>query len=480
MIEITQTPRSPFDQAYGPNPITIGGIPTDPTTGIATAEKYVCQIWVNDTLVADLRQSPNENGVAIFDIQNVLQTFISPSRENIDSLGVSGAQLSNSAPESVAYVVRASYEQTGVVPPYPGEAGEWDETPILLDFGGAKEYFDVPYNPAAFIPSVAGTTCSYIVVSAQPFTERVPGRRAVDIALAGEGIPPFLATKTVRVIEQNVTVDDMTTHSFYNRPSVKTVSGPLTSIEAFVFYQYNGTTLISTTIVPNIQSNGGGPNLAVGDGANPTYPYAAITVATGPRNFEQFVNPLDIDPGTTHYYVVAQPWISGFCSIQKAAANIANETLFNPIRFNIVFPTCNDFPEYQFSWLNKYGFRDYYSFNKRKDRSITTNRNTYLKEAADYASTSYDVNVYNRGKTTYSQSLEENFTAFTDYISDADALFLEGLFTSADVRVRFDDTTWVPITITGTAYTEKTVRKDRLFQYDIKFRRAHNLKSQRG
>ena len=143
-------------------------------------------------------------------------------------------------------------------------------------------------------------------------------------------------------------------------------------------------------------------------------------------------------------------------------------------------------PEYQFSWLNEYGFRDYYSFRKRKDRGVKINRNEYLREAANYNANSYDVNIYDRGTTVFSQTLPEDFSAFTGFISDADALYLEGLFISADVKVRFNDAPgaeqyqWVPVSLLSTAYEEKTVRKNKLFQYDIKFKLAHNIKSQRG
>ena len=94
------------------------------------------------------------------------------------------------------------------------------------------------------------------------------------------------------------------------------------------------------------------------------------------------------------------------------------------------------------------------------------------------------VNIYDRGTTVFSQTLPEEFSAFTGFISDADALYLEGLFISADVKVRFNDsdtpTKWVPVSLMSTDYVEKTVRKDKLFQYDIKFKLAHNIKSQRG
>ena len=478
MIVFQQQPSIPFDQAYGPNPVTVAGMPVDPVTGIPQADKYVLQVVVNGAIIADIRQSPNRSGVAIFDIQNTLQNFVSPSKDNIEELGYFGNELSNSAFESVSYVLRASTETAGVVPPYSPLSTDWATSDILLDFGGKKEYFEVPYNTGPYIPALATSpvaNCTTVFRSAKPFSERLTGRRAFDIASAGEGIPAFISGNTVKVIEQNVTVDDMTTTSFYNGVSG---TGPLLAqgIEAFVFYQYNGSTLLSTNVVNNTQVSGGGPQTAPAQGVTPIYPFVGITAATGPKNFQDFDGSL-----VTHYYVIAQPY--GTCG---NFANISDATMFNPMRFNIVDENCSDFPEYQFSWLNKYGFRDYYSFNKRKDRNVAINRNTYLQEAADYSSSSYNVNVYNRGTTVFSQALQENFTAFTDFISDEDALFLESLFTSPDVKVRFNDKSgaaqyeWVPVSLLSTSYMEKTNRKDKLFQYDIKFKRAHNLKSQRG
>jgi len=93
---------------------------------------------------------------------------------------------------------------------------------------------------------------------------------------------------------------------------------------------------------------------------------------------------------------------------------------------------------------------------------------------------------FERIKARQREEDPQTFEAFTDYISDADALFLEGLFKSADVKVRFNDAPgaaqyeWVPVSLLTSSYEEKTYRKDRLFQYNIRFKRAHNLKSQRG
>ena len=467
-VSLLQRPNRPFDQAYGPNPVTLTGIPTNPTTGVIDADKYILQIYRGGEKIADLRQTPNAEGNAIFDVQNVLQNYVAPSPNGIEAIGSFGTpQLNNTALESVAYNFAYGYEKNGV------DFVQGSMEPFL-DFGGTKAYYEVPYDSEPYIPlQVQPTTnCTSVSSQAQPFTDMPTYRLASTIT---DGKPGWL-TDGMRVYDHYVTRDDMTTISYYNEPGG---SGPASakSIGAFVFWQYNGNTLISGSpnAVYNIPSNGGGP----GTGIIPVYPNKAITCGTGPKNFGDFV-----DGVTTHYYVATAPYTGNSCP--STITGLADASLHYVHRFNIVEPGCNDFPEYQFSWLNSFGFRDYYTFKKRKDRSVNIGRNQYLREAADYNGTTYDVNIYDRGTTVYSQALEETFTAFTDYLTDSEALFLEGLFTSADVKVRFNDAPgveqyqWVPVALLSSTWTEKTYRKDRLFQYDIKFKIAHNLKSQRG
>ena len=472
-VTLTQSPNIPFDQAYGPNAVTLSGIPVDPVTGVITADKYVLRIYRNGTLIADLRQSPNGQALAIFDIQNTLQNFVSPSPNDIEQTGLFGSDLQNSANESTPYGFSYGYEVNGVV--------TIDQTTpeSFLDFGGTKPYYAVPYSAAAYIPILyTNVGCTAILKKGDVFTKLPTFRLGSEIT---DGKPPWL-TGTTRVYEHYVTIDDMTTLSYYNGVGG---TGPnlATGIEAFTFWQYNNVTepatLVSVDTIYNNQGNGGGPNSSTGQGTTITYPYKAITVGSGPYNFTDF------DAGTTtHYYVATNAWTPGTCV--GTTQYLTDDSMHDVHRFNIIDPKCNDFPDYQFSWLNSYGFRDYYSFSKRKDRSVAINRNTYLREPANYNGTSYDVNVYDRGTTVYSQALVEKFAAFTDYISDADAKYLEGLFISADVKVRFNDAEgvlqhqFVPVSLLSTTYTEKTYRKDRLFQYNIEFKIAHNIKSQRG
>jgi len=450
-VTLTQSPTQKFDLTYGPNPVTL--------TGIGGADKYVLQIVRNGTIIADVRQTPNTQGYAIFDIQNVLQTQVGPSKPNIEQTGFIGTELSNAQRESLNYAIWVGTETAGTVVIDNQYPSDW------VSFGGTKQYYEVPFSPGLYIPIVSQSgTLPVVVQQGQPFTDRVKWVYASEIT---DGKPTWLLDN-MKVYLWDVTPQDMTTITYYNGVNGNPPA-MVRGLGGFRWTLYNNNILLDTVEYQNIQSMGGGPNIAIADGTTISYPYNAISVGTGPKNFQDF------DPSATHYYVSAGAYDPA------STLGVGTDPMFYVHRFNIVDPACNDYEHYQFSWLNSYGFRDYYTFNKKKTRSVNITRNEFLKEDADYSASQYDVNTYDRGTTVYSQTLKEVYTAFTDYISDADASFLEGLYISADVKVRMGASTdWWPISLISSNYTEKTSRQDKLFQYEITFKQANNLKSQRG
>jgi len=69
-------------------------------------------------------------------------------------------------------------------------------------------------------------------------------------------------------------------------------------------------------------------------------------------------------------------------------------------------------------------------------------------------------------------------------MNDKEADLLESMFKSPSVMVRHSTgeyaNQWIPINLISSSYTQKTYRKDRLFQYTVNYKLASNIKSQRG
>ena len=481
---LIQAPTTPFDMAYGANTITLDGI--QPTQG-----KYALQITiVGQALpIADIRQSPNRFNRAIFDIQNILQTQIQPTIDNVDGLHYSATfaaqntrmQIANG--ELVQYQIAFTTETNGSI-----DDPFFTSPTIYTTIGGSKEYWQQPYTEGAeFIPIIDGTAagCTDIDKTARPLSDNVwtiaDTETGDDFLTANGG---YSSPGGIDV--QNVYAGDQNTKSFWQ--NVERQAGPYPAnsaaqgIEGFWVLQVGAAgTIFNTAFLTNIQGNGGGPNTNIGQGLIPSGNFNVITLATGPNNF-----PIGtLSSSCTHYYIVPVLYTPLTCvTDEQSQLPVMGVSAWRTQRYNVLPIPCNDYDHIQFAWMNSEGYRDQFTFTKRNEKKINTTRNNFLKESADYNGLTYDVNKQARGFTTYSQQIREVWEATSGYMNDQEAALIESMFKSPSVNVRFSvgeyANEWVPINLISSSYTEKTYRKDRLFQYTVNYKLANNIQSQRG
>lgn len=472
-ITITQTPHSPFDMAYGANPITLSNISNN-------ADKYALRIYVvgQTEPIADIRQTPNRVGRAIFDIQNILQSQVGPMVNNIDSLHYSptfaaqNTRLALAGPSLVEYQIATAEETGGIV-------GTFTTDPrVFTAIAGSKQYFQVPMDTDPYQVDASGDD------SANPctFIDRYAMALSDNQYTIADDITGLYFSSPSGVDVHNVYRNDQCTKTFYSLvdrtgglPAPLEVRG----IEGFWVLQYDGTSQNASVVsfVPNIQANGGGPNVALAQGNQVSGVFQTITIATGPAN-----SVITIQPATKYYYIL--PVLYGCPEDGQQQIAVMNTAAWRAQKYIINEEPCNDFPHVQFAWQNSFGYRDQFTFTKRVNHMTKTQNNNYLKGAADYNSTGYDVDIQDRGYTTFSQKIQNEFEVTSGYMSDKEAELLKHLYQSAEVKVRFSQgpyqNQWVPVIINSLAYTEKTNRKDNLFQYTVKFTLASNQKAMRG
>jgi hypothetical protein len=216
-VTVTQTPTTPFDMAYGANTITLNGI-------TPSQEKYALQIFIVGQAIpiADIRQSPNRQARAIFDIQNILQTQVQPTISNIDSLHYSEGfvyqntrmQIANG--ELVQYQIAYTTETNGQLD------SPFVTSPVVYTtLGGSKEYWQVPYTEGnEFIVTASGDdsnpACTVIDSPARPLSDNtwtIADTETGDTLLTVNGGYPSPGGIDV----QNVYIDDQCTKSFWQR-----------------------------------------------------------------------------------------------------------------------------------------------------------------------------------------------------------------------------------------------------------------------
>jgi hypothetical protein len=475
-ITIQQAPTSPFDMAYGANPITLTGI-------TPSEDKYALRIYIlgNPNPIADIRQSPNRQARAIFDIQNILQAYVSPTKNNIDALGVSGNGLQIANGELIEYQIGYTTETNGSL-----DADFVISPTVYTTIAGAKEYWQVPFTASQYQASIQSTIdgCTILNPSAKPLQASALSDNEwtiQDSQTGDEFLNDGWASPT-GIDVHNVYEDDQCTKSFFQPTNRGGANPPVFNaqgIEAFIIAEYDANgNMSSERQINNIINNGGGPNTTPGQGLVSTGNFKVVTIGTGPANLPGF----DLLPSTTHYYVM--PMVYSPTTSECGGGGLLYTPAWKAQRYNLIQEPCNDYDHIQFAWLNSLGYRDQFTFTKKNEKRINTERNNFLQEVADYNSTSYSVDKQSRGFTTYSQNIKEVWEATSGYMNDDEAKLLESMFKSPSVMVRQSTgeyaNQWIPINLISSSYTQKTYRKDRLFQYTVNYKLASNIKSQRG
>jgi hypothetical protein len=270
-------------------------------------------------------------------------------------------------------------------------------------------------------------------------------------------------------------------------------------IAAWVTSYNSAGTQIDEALIYNTTVLGGGPDTTPAQNLPVIDPYWMITFPCGPAG-SQVATQLAPLSAAAYYWVTFHTLTDSTCgtggliwntttsqfqaettqwNFTSGFTGIADTPLFTPLLVKITDGECNDFEPIQLSWENSFGFRDYYTFAKRHDRQVDIKRNEYMQESIDYNASSVNVLAGGRGYRTFSQTLTDKYTVRTNWLTDEEAAYLENLFISPDVRANLGDG-FIAVTLLNTSYVEKTIRKDKMFQYEITFKTAYNIKSQRG
>ena len=444
----TQQPPD-VDLAFGPV------IATTRNTFPLGTPGLVIKRFTDDSVVASLRQQVNAVGYTHFDISKILQSEL-----NINPTLETTAKLSGVPNESFEYYLQAGYYDDN-------EDFQFDATSAYKSvFYGRKSFTEVLYNSNAYRPNFTNDGTNNIIDTfGIPLTNRdynvIPSESL-------SGAVPDVITGSVCIMER-MPEDSMTItwmNNFRGTP-LSTMNG----INGFTAYFYDDSnTQISSVTTLNTTPQGGGPNALFDDVEVLRAQFEMISHQVG-VSYSAFDN-----DNFAYFYVC--PW-----AYQKDPDTSSTDRVYawQPVRINIDRGECNDFSPIQVSWVNEFGVKDYFSFQKRNDKNISVNRKEYNKEFSDWSEVSYNPAQTDRGRTTFATTIEETHTANTRYLTDAESTYLKNLYISPEVKVRFDgDTDFTPVVLTDTQYTERTFRKDKLFQHTINFKLANQQQIQNG
>ena len=167
-------------------------------------------------------------------------------------------------------------------------------------------------------------------------------------------------------------------------------------------------------------------------------------------------------------------------------------------RFDILCPNLKQYKPIRLTWLNQFGTWDYYTFNQKSVRSISTKSTTYQQLGGTWNSTTYKPYGYKGGTKSFRVNASEKIRMNTDYITEEHSDWFEELVNSPEIYMLKD---WelprivsstaaptaerkvlnqevTPVRLTTTNFTKKTVANDKLIQYTFEVEKSRNLRTQ--
>lgn len=145
--------------------------------------------------------------------------------------------------------------------------------------------------------------------------------------------------------------------------------------------------------------------------------------------------------------------------------NVTSDVWSYKIPDNYDGNTCTKYDEIRVHFLNKWGGFDSFTFNKVSRTNEEIERKQYKKI---YGSTSgrWLTNTFDRGITNYNTSIKDTMTLNSDWITEAEAAWLEELVASPEVYWDNNDELWA-INITNTSYEKRKTVNDKIFNLTV-------------
>jgi hypothetical protein len=234
------------------------------------------------------------------------------------------------------------------------------------------------------------------------------------------------------------------------------------------YYDSSNATVGSLNSFTNSLTNGGAEPSSGGEVAKVTH--MLIYFGVGPKNLERQSLTTAARPSNNSGWAYYKVYLALADGTQKSA----------PYYFVNQDESCKGFAVRRLGWRNSLGCYDYFNFKQKSTQTLDVTRNNYETMIGEFSSDMYSYTNSDRGKNTSNTTAVLKETINTDWISEADAVLLEGLLMSTNVNIIETTGTngsryTVPVMVTDSSFVKKTVANDKLIQYTINIEYANPI-----
>ena len=434
--------------------------------------KYIAEVHVSnssinlsntDALIGTFKTTPNNAGVGIFDFRPVIETFVKPDNEasstaNSTYKGIPASitpfpihlideySLSDNSIKYFAIQFKIEYAETAdgaIIPPSDPSNNNADNSDEYTMFNGVLLYDNV------LTKSLFGNDYGY----------------NLDEFYLDDTNAKFLSNAPAT---QYARLEDYGTFPFLN--FLPTSSDDLDWMTV-TYYNAAGGGLGSDNVLN--QTSTGGVN-----GTSPNFGNSETKInyfGGFPANLQNW--------SATFAAAVANVTPLAYYTVQ--AKNPASSQIYT---INIICEDTKGYEAIRLTWLNQWGTWDYYTFNMKSTRSVTTNRVSYTQLGGTWNESTFRISDYKGGKKNFRVNSTEKITLNTDFVSEAEAVWFEELINSNEVYIvngfSTDTSNTItrkyiePVVLTTSSYIKKTIANDRLMQYTIEIEKSKMKRTQ--
>ncbi len=225
------------------------------------------------------------------------------------------------------------------------------------------------------------------------------------------------------------------------------------------------------------ESDAGGSLLATGV---VTSPYATATTDFNTHFWRLPIGPYDITNIDASLMTGSTPTtvLNGAKSYVIRMLNTSSAQVSEAVTFN-VDQQCSKYEPVRLHWLNKLGGIDSLNCNLKSINKTDVKRESYHQQHHTFTGFTYDYTKASRGQVDYDIKMTEELKVNTDYLTEAESIWMEDLFTSPVVYRELNNEL-IAMNITGKSIVKKTSLNDKLMQYTFELNYSLENRRHRG
>ena len=436
--------------------------------------KFVAKVYISDTFITwtsdqhigDFKTTPNNTGVGIFNFRPIIESYVSPDYEG--STNLTGSTYKTSTKTHPLHLIdKLSLNDNSV---------RYFAVQFLIEYSIGPDD-DVNLDLDELVNGIKYTIFNGVLQYDDVLTEAsLPGGFPINYGydLEVNDFIPFGLSGDAKLLsnaprEQYARLTDYGTFPFLQ--FMPDITNFVNSFEIKCFNP-SGVQLGATETIDNNQANGG-------NGLSGQNSFNNIMYFGGfPANL--------------------RGWNSVFAQQVIAGADIAYYTVkprlfivtpsIEPYTIHIMCPNERGYEGIRLTWLNQWGGWDYYTFNMKSTKSITTNKSSWTQLGGTWNETSYKISGYKGGTKNFRVNATERIKLNTDFVAEAEGVWFEELINSPEVYIvneySEDKTNAItnkyvePVRLTTSSYIKKTRANDRLMQYTIEIEKSKIKRTQ--